>query len=234
MNMTEHNYLTIPELIATISEKATKMEKGQLSLSELSEMLELSRDLNERIAILRYAAINKPKTETKVEQPTFTKEQLFNEISTKKTPSDNKTNTEKPVESGFSLNFSVPKEDNKEVESQNQRNLLDQIQEDDNTDLSVNDKLASEKQQSIAEQLQKSKIEDLRSEIGLNQKFLFMNDLFKGEKSDYDKTIDEINNMHVPNEVNHYLTNEIGPKFNWDNTSESVKAFKALVERKFS
>ncbi len=45
----------------------------------------------------------------------------------------------------------------------------------------------------VAERLRRTPIEDLRKAIGLNQKFQFINDLFKGDSTRYNLLIDEVN-----------------------------------------
>ena len=71
-------------------------------------------------------------------------------------------------------------------------------------------------------------------EIRLNQKFLFMNDLFEGEKMLYDKTIDKINTCETLLEASLFLKEEIEETYNWDSESPTVIQFKELVSRKFS
>lgn len=221
------NYLKIPAIIKEIEAHAQKMEDGKLSLEELTQLLDYSRQLNERVAILRYKALtgnSKPMESKSVENKGITKEQILQEISTK--PKEES----KKEEEGFSFDF-TSSDGVVGIEPSTQRSLLDQIKEDKGS--SVNDKLAEIKQESVAERLQKSKIEDIRSVIGIGQKFLFMNDLFKGEKSHYDQTIDKINTIHNKAEAENYLNNTVASKFNWDESSESVKNFRQIVDRKF-
>lgn len=219
--MSDKNYLTIPELIKVIKENAKALEKGKLGIDDLTNMLQYSRDLNERIAILRYKALTENNSfDHDADTPTITEQQLFDEISTNKSKEEQKN-------TGFSLNFGEP-----EVGHQNKPVLEKSTEE--NKDLSVNEKLAVEKKTSVAEKLQQSKIDDLRTVIGINQKFLFMNDLFEGEKSHYDNVIDKINSLQSKNEVINFIDNEIVSKYNWDEGDESVQAFRALIDRKFA
>lgn len=220
------NYNTIPELIKKISENAAKLESGELSISELENMLNYSRDIHERIAILRFQALTKNTVKPVKEEiaKPITKEELFNEIATKK---ETKDENEAP---SFSLNFEVEDEQPKEV----QRNLIDQINEDSSKDQSINDQLSSQKKETVAEKLQNSKIDDLRKVIGLNQKFLFMNDLFEGEKAHYDYALNQINATSSLEEANNFLLNELAPKFNWDLNANTTLNFKELIKRKFS
>lgn len=225
--MSNNNYNTIPQLIKKIEENSAKLEQGDLTINELNDMLEYSRSIHERIAILRYKALSKESAKpekTSSPEKVFTEQSLVNEISTKK-----ETAIKKEEPSGFSLNFEVKEE----KQAPSQTDLVNEIQEN-LADKSVNDQLSLQKKVSIAEKLQKTKIEDLRKVIGLNQKFLFMNDLFEGEKAHYDYALNYLNELTTLNEANEFLTNELATKHSWDFNTSTAKIFKELVERKFS
>ena len=49
---------------------------------------------------------------------------------------------------------------------------------------------------SLAERLTNSKIDDLKSAIGINEKFAFITDLFAGSNKDYDTAISILNSCH--------------------------------------
>ena len=223
--MSINNYHTIPQLIKKIEENSTKLEQGFLNITELNDMLDFSRAIHERIAILRYKALTKdtvkPK-ETNTPDKTITEQSLFNEISTKKEKLTEEQST------GFSLKFEVKETEQKPTQTE----LVNEIQE--STTESVNEQLSLQKKVSIAEKLQKTKIEDLRKVIGLNQKFLFMNDLFEGEKAHYDYALNYLNELNTLEEANHFLTKDLASKHSWDFSSSTANIFKELVERKFS
>ena len=215
-----NNYLSISELLNKLSKRVKKLEKGKLSADSLEEMLEESRAIYERITILRYKAL--------VDKTKPIVDSVVTESKTEFKP----TTEEEPT--GISLKFSIPKEEEKSIIPQNQKNLLDEIQEIDEIKTSVNDQFAENKLGTVGDTFKKSKIEDLRKVIRLNQKFLFMSDLFQGEKELYDKTIDKINACETFLEASLYLNEEIEEAYNWDKDSVSVKEFKELVSRKFS
>jgi hypothetical protein len=216
-----NNYLSISDLLNKLSKRVKKLEKGKLSADSLEEMLEESRAIYERITILRYKALV-GKTNPIV-APVVTESKI-----------ESKPTTIEEESTGISLKFSIPKEEVKSITPQNQKNLLDEIQEIDEIKTSVNDQFAENKLGTIGDTFKKSKIEDLRKVIRLNQKFLFMSDLFQGEKELYDKTIDKINACETFLEASLYLNEEIEETYNWDKDSVSVKQFKELVSRKFS
>ena len=65
--MAKDNYLSISNLAKILSKGATKLEKGKLSVDDLTELLENSRDVYERLTVLRYKAILENKKVVKVE-----------------------------------------------------------------------------------------------------------------------------------------------------------------------
>ena len=214
----DSNYLSISDLINKLNEKAKKLEKGKLSVDSLNEMLEESRDIYERITILRYRALLEVK-----------------EVTIVKTEHKVEVKSEEKEEKKISLKFSIPSKEVEKIIPINQKNLLDEIQEIDEIKTSVNDQFANNSNvQTVGEKLNTTKIGDLRKEIRLNQKFLFMNDLFEGEKMLYDKTIDKINTCETLLEASLFLKEEIEETYNWDSESPTVIQFKELVSRKFS
>ncbi len=224
--MSENNYLSLVDLAKSLNKKASKLEKGKLSLEELNEMLENSRDVYERLTVLRYKAL-------------LEKKEIAEELVSENVSSQEEIE-EKVEESSFAFKFDIENEESLDI-SPNQKNLIDEINEIGtdsapvSEETSVNDKyaLTPDKEESLAEKLTKTKITDLKDGIALNQKFLFMNDLFSGEKIEYDKALDKLNNCETMVEAKAYLSSEIESKHNWDNESSSVQQFISLLERKF-
>jgi hypothetical protein len=214
--MSKEKYLSLVELAKSLNKQATKLDKGKLNLDEISKMLDNSRDIYERLTILRYKALLE-KT-VRVEKPVVT--EIVKE------------------ETGFSFNFEPEKESLIEV-SHNQKNLLDEIQEIGGDGIesksSVNEQYAStpDKAESLAEKLNKSKILDLKKGMGLNQRFLFTNDLFGGDKNTFEKTLDKLNACDTIIEAKAYLSSDIESAFEWDLESSTVQQFISLIERKF-
>ena len=223
--MSQDNYLSLQTLVKDLNKKITKLEKGKLSLTDLNEALEHSRDVYERLTIIRYKAL--------LEKQEIVQE-IKEEIASEKeqSPAEIKEIIEEKVEeSSFAFNFDLTEEETLDI-SPNQRNLLDEIQEVGGE--SVNEKYAEGTQpESVAEKMTNTKIEDLRKAIALNQKFLFMKDLFSGEKSSYDEAIDKLNSCHTIQEAKSFLASEVENKYNWEQETPAVEQFNNLLERKF-
>lgn len=85
---------------------------------------------------------------------------------------------------------------------------------------------------SLAAKLGKKKIENLVSSIGINEKFLFTNELFEGNTEQFIKTINELNNLASFDEANGYLSNLVALN-KWETEESSYLKLLALVERKY-
>jgi hypothetical protein len=100
------------------------------------------------------------------------------------------------------------------------------------TSETLSDKFATTEEKSIADKLKLSKLEDLRSAIGINEKFLFINELFNGDMGRYNKALDELNSMQNKTGVDTYLM-ELKIEKQWSDEDDAFIKFKELVDRKF-
>ncbi len=101
--------------------------------------------------------------------------------------------------------------------------------------LTINDNLKQTGQggNSIAERLSKSKIEDIKSSIPLNLKFLFINVLFDGKVNEYNDALSQIEECSDFNTAQHTLIEKYGKKNKWDLNPEEESEFFKIIERKF-
>ena len=88
-------------------------------------------------------------------------------------------------------------------------------------------------EQSIAEKMQKSHIGNIREAIGINEKFLFINELFNGDLGRYNKILDDINDLPTKQGVDTYLF-ELKIQFQWTDENEAYIRLRELLDRKFS
>ena len=75
---------------------------------------------------------------------------------------------------------------------------------------------------------------DLIKAIGINEKFLIMNELFDGSLEDYNATINQLNNCRDASEAEQQIFLEIQPKYSWDMNSAPVKLLQDLINNRFS
>lgn len=77
-------------------------------------------------------------------------------------------------------------------------------------------------------------IKDLRSAIGINDKFQFIKELFGGDEKSFEVGIKTINAFKIFPEAQFYIKRELREKNNWDEESNVVKQFDQLIKRRFS
>ncbi len=85
---------------------------------------------------------------------------------------------------------------------------------------------------SLAAKLQQNPVRDLKSVIGINDKFLFVNELFGGSMEKYNKSIENLNDLKTLNGAMIYL-NELKIELQWNNSNEAYQKLAELVRRKF-
>ena len=98
---------------------------------------------------------------------------------------------------------------------------------------SLNDRLKIEKIE-LAHVLHDVPIRDLKKAISINDRHRFIEDLFRGDETMYERSIKTINNFNNFAEAEFWMQRELKLKLAWDNNSPQVKLFDQLVRRRFS
>jgi len=93
------------------------------------------------------------------------------------------------------------------------------------------DRISHDKEPSIADKMRQTRIADLRQAIGINEKFLFINELFNGDMGKYNKALDELNEMKTKEGVVTYFI-ELKIHNQWKDDNEAFIKFKELLDRK--
>lgn len=77
-------------------------------------------------------------------------------------------------------------------------------------------------------------IKDLRKGIGINDQYLFINELFRGDQTMYDRSIKTINSFNIYGEAELWIKRELKLKLGWNENSPTSRLFDQLVRRRFS
>lgn len=96
----------------------------------------------------------------------------------------------------------------------------------------LGDKLETAVDNSLAARLQRKPVADLATAIGINDKFLLLNELFGGSMEKYNKSIRTLNNFSTLLGAKTYMS-ELQIEYQWDCESEAYKKLDILVERRF-
>ena len=109
---------------------------------------------------------------------------------------------------------------------------INEISFPENT-VSINDKLSVPINE-ISDRLKDAPIADLKKAIGVNERFLYLNELFRGDDIMYDKSIKTINAFTNFEEAELWIRRELKLRLGWDDNYNTVIQFYGLVKRRFS
>lgn len=97
----------------------------------------------------------------------------------------------------------------------------------------LGDRLQQQEDHSLAAKLQhEAAVKDLRTTIGINDKFLLVNELFGGSMEKYNKSIENLNDLKTLNGALIYM-NELRIELQWNSSNEAYKKLLELVHRKY-
>ncbi|MGC9331301.1 MAG: hypothetical protein ACP5DZ_05410 [Bacteroidales bacterium] len=95
--------------------------------------------------------------------------------------------------------------------------------------IAVNETLAGKSSKDdLASKLQSKPVTDIKAAIGLGDRFLFIKELFDGNADEFNKCIQDLNNMHSADEAKTYLE-----KYKWDIEKDTATYFWSIVQRRF-
>lgn len=231
----------LTEAIALVSVQAAH------SVEAANELVNLSNRLNEQVYLLRFAhqllasntvkALASPEKASNIEQEIALNAGEQPDIETEEileTEADDKlteANMEETLETDEVLDV------DEEEEDKNKINLLKAIESVSNEigdKESVNDKIAkASKNQSLINKLELKPIDNLKTAIGLNERFLFANELFKGDGQEYTLAIEEFNHLTNIDDAYKLINHKYVEKYKWDLNNKTVKIFLNYVERRF-
>ena len=120
-----------------------------------------------------------------------------------------------------------------EIPTFSQHKIGKEINEAIEQQLSLNDRL-KENRTEVMHAIKDTPIRDLRKGIGINDRFVFINELFRGDEPMYERSIKTINSFNIYPEAEYWMNRELKIKLGWDDTREIVTHFYQLVKRRFS
>lgn len=93
-------------------------------------------------------------------------------------------------------------------------------------------KLKEAREKSLGPKTPNPRTDSLKSIISINEKFMFINELFDGNLREYNETIEMLSGFTNQNEAAAYLENIVKKNF-WDTGSDAFKKLSELMGRRF-
>lgn len=98
---------------------------------------------------------------------------------------------------------------------------------------SLNDKLKGNVLD-LATALNDTPVRDLKKAIGVNDRYVFINELFRGDEVMYERSIKTINGFRILPEAEYWMQRELKVKLGWDENRNATRQFYQLIKRRFS
>lgn len=128
-----------------------------------------------------------------------------------------------PIQDVPTLTHQLPQQERKELNEQIATEAT----------VSLNEALRNE-QQEVASRLTEAPIRDLRKAIGINDRYVFINELFRGDEAMYERSVKTINNFSIYQEAYFWMERELKLKLGWGDEKHAAQLFYQLVRRRFA
>ncbi len=100
------------------------------------------------------------------------------------------------------------------------------------TRASLNDKL-NDSRAELADRLQDQPVKDIKKAIGVNDRFTFIMELFRGDEAMYERSLKTINHFMIFPEAEFWIQRELKLKLGWNVDHPAVQLFDQIVRRRF-
>ena len=226
----------MPTKITVMMPSATKMYAGQQNGQAVPEPLgESKKDLgNQRNNNINAAPVAPaPEVDSRYMPPVTPAPAQLPTPAQAPTPSPAPATAtlEKPLDRGqWPFNPLADKPTDRFTLSQRSREVNDVI---GLTSTSLNDKLKSDVAD-LKSALNDTPVRDLKKAIGVNDRYVFINQLFRGDEVMYERSIKTINGFRILPEAEYWMERELKVKLGWDENRETTRHFYQLVKRRFS
>lgn len=272
-------YQEMNELLLSLEAAVARIQDGKLNAEELHEAVEWSRELYERLLIIRHKVFEDelgsattmvknipftvppvPRNQTslidaieEVEQEQTVKSppeeiDLFAGIQEEEKPAfvpfsePVQEESPEPAEAVEVPEITEPEVEEEKVEvSEEEETETPVVSEDISEEPAVEEEVVVEEPKteessgtatSLAEKLERSPIADLKSAIGLNQKFQFINTLFEGDPTKYDQAINLLNDAESLKIAKDWTSSNLPDSFEDEDEQNVLEKFIELVERR--
>ena len=211
---------------------------GSVNKSLLRELIQDARELHEGSVILSYILFDEQNKKSEQLEIQLQEKEPLPKVS-------NSVEVEHEVEDAVNeaLEFTQEEKTKTEKDTQtiddipSQEEIVEQLESEIASAISSNSSSLiynpqEEEDNSLAAKLARKKIENLNSAIGINEKFLFTNELFDGNTEQFLKTIEELNNCVSLTEATDKLI-EVAQKRSWIVDEEPYQKLQSLLSRKY-
>lgn len=250
----------LQELVSALQEGLDELNIGKLTIEQLDSLTDHSRELYERLVILKYKAYDsevKKTPEVKKEEEadfsvpfklnsTVTPNQVSlidaieevtaqssETVAQEEAPAYEPTIDELAAKHEIEFTIEVPEEPKMvQPAAASVAQSINQVMQSITPQESLNDRLSKSvgNTSTVAQKMEHTPIPDLKRAITLNQRFQFSKELFKGNNQEYEVAIDRLNNTSREEALRQL--EQLKSKYVWNNESQVTQDFIELIERR--
>ena len=98
----------------------------------------------------------------------------------------------------------------------------------------LNDQFQKGEHSTLADLHAKQKITDIKKHISINQRFMFVNDLFGGSTAEFNQAVESLEKLDNYDTAMQFLIQNYQGKHQWDMDSEEVNEFIQILHKRYS
>jgi hypothetical protein len=111
----------------------------------------------------------------------------------------------------------------------------DEEEDEIKTEATINDRFVDSAYETVADNLKSNQqVSTIKSMLSINQKFMFINDLFNDNQEDFNKVLDFLESCETKEAATSFIHNNYLKHNIWNANAPHVKEFLALIDKKFS
>ncbi len=121
-----------------------------------------------------------------------------------------------------------------EIEQVPQPEQTPEPEEETQESATINDQFSDDKEESLVEKLEKEEVPGtILSSVSVNQKYMFVQELFDGDANTFQKALSEIEYSGSFDDAVEHLVTNYARQFDWDMNSDEVKELLKVIFRRF-
>lgn len=226
----------ISELIDNIKEHSDRVtDFERIPQLELENILSKIRKLHEKSVVFNYLHAHEAFDSNIEEQEINKQEEIISVLNNFDTSEEFKQEEAPSYKAQIKeeLNNTEQKAEEKSTEK-TLNDINTRLKEKIENKGSLNERIGQSKlYSSLSSKLQNNPISDLPKVIGVNERFLFIKELFDNDAKVFSDTVLRLNNLQNFAQAENILNQELAVKYNWKFDSLAVKSFVELVHRRY-
>lgn len=232
----------VVDIVEDIKITIDGLKKEDFSVAELESMIGRINQLHEQAFMLKYLLTLEQQAkeesqenegEAKSSSIEAEKDSFMNVESERNVTEDSLEHEKEPI----SENVTKESEKVKKVEEEPKEESSDRgisVEDDSNENTpDLNEIFSAKDDPSLSGQLKKQPVADLLTAIGLNERYLYANELFAGNIDEFREAIRILNEFDDLDQAKEYFNKELKRNYEWDDDNELSEALLSLVERRY-